>query len=80
MFKSSVFGKMLQVKFAKSWEGGGSGEKNRETSCLNAKFYAPWIPGSGPKVCGGENGGAAGARMSRETLVISHESKLINKI
>ena len=55
-------------------------KKNRETSCLNVKFYALWIPRSGPKVCGGENGGAAGARMSRLTLVISLESKLINKI
>ena len=30
MFKSSVFGKMLQVKFAESWEGGGSGKKTRK--------------------------------------------------
>ena len=55
-------------------------KKNRETACLNAQFYALWIPRSGPKVCGGENGGAAGARMSRLTSVISRESKLINNI
>ena len=61
------------------WFGLVLKKKNRETSCLNAKFYALWIPRSGPKVCGGENGGAAGARMSRLTLVISLESKLIKK-
>ena len=31
-------------------------KKNRETSCLNERFYALWIPRSGPKVCGGEMG------------------------
>ena len=66
------------VRYGMVWYGLVLFKKNRETSCLNAKFYAPWIPRSGPKVCGGENGGAAGARMSRLTLVISLESKLIN--
>ena len=46
---------------------------------LHVKFDALSIPQCGPKVCGGENGAAAGARMSRLTLVISLESKLINK-
>ena len=33
----------------------------------------------GPKVCGGVNGGSAGARISRPIIVIRLESKLINK-
>ena len=61
--------------------GKAAGQGGKKGNCFpHAKFDALSIPQSGPKVCGGENGAAAGARMLRLTLVISLESKLINKI
>ena len=70
-------GKCIKQSLSSPRKGVGRGEKR--IFFLHVKFDALSIPQCGPKVCGGENGAAAGARMSRLTLVISLESKLINK-
>ena len=46
---------------------------------LNIKQRLGFSLLKGSKVCGGVNGGSAGARISRPIIVIRLESKLINK-
>ena len=74
--------KLLRSNLSGSWEWGGLGVKLLGNEILNfvlsfsilqARDYTKKVPGGG-------NGGAAGARISSLTLVISLESKLINKI